>query len=521
MTDFHQSEVSGQHLINQKWQGSATKFASIDPIKNEPTSWLFSEASFEDVAKATSVANEAFKIYRKTSNTIKADFLEAIAEEIQSSSEKIIFTANIESGLPIARLQGETGRTCNQLRLFASHLRQPSDLRFVDSAQPQRSPLPKPESRLSYIPLGPVAVFGASNFPLAFSTAGGDTASALAAGCPVIVKGHPAHPGTSELVAQAISRAISRSNVPSGVFALLQSSKPEVASALVKNADIKAVGFTGSLNVGRILADTCAARLEPIPFYGELGSVNPQFLLPEIINKSAEQLATTQVQSLMMGHGQFCTSPGVVIAKSGADLERYKSTLTEVLQQQISAPMLTIGIAETYQSQTKQFAENPSVTLIGKGQQPLAEHHIQPLAYSISATDFSSDTNLRQEIFGPCVVIVEYADEQQAQLVTDALEGQLTASVHGTHAELIKHSDLIESISYKVGRIIFNQMPTGVEVCYSMSHGGPYPASTDIKTTSVGIRAIDRFQRPICFQNAPAAIVPEDVQDSYQHLIVK
>ena len=521
MTDLTNIEISGQHLINQSWHGIATDFKSMNPVTNTENQWQFAEATVEDVELATNIASEAFKTYRQKSTAERADFLDAIADEIQNLSEEIITVANIETGLPIARLQGETGRTCNQLKLFANHLRQPTDLRYIDQAQPQRSPVPKPESRLSYIPLGPVAVFGASNFPLAFSTAGGDTASALAAGCPVIVKGHPAHPATSELVSRAIDAAISKTNMPSGVFALLQSSKPEVASCLVKSSNIKAVGFTGSLNVGRILADTCAARPEPIPFFGELGSINPQFVLPELLSQSAEQLAVTQVQSMMMGHGQFCTSPGVVIAKSGADLERYKATLSEELKQQAAAPMLTLGIAKTYQKQTQALIQNSEVTLIGQGQASTAEHHTQPLAFTTNATQFIADETLRHEVFGPSVVIVEYQDDAQAEQLAEALEGQLTASIHGLETEINAQSQLVEIVSYKVGRIIFNQMPTGVEVCYSMNHGGPYPASTDVKTTSVGVRAMDRFQRPICFQNAPSSALPVDVTESYQHLIVK
>ncbi len=521
MTELQSIKLSGQHLINQSWHGKADGFKSFNPVANTENHWQFAEAATQDVDLAAKHASEAFKAYRQKSATQRADFLDAVADEIQNLSEQIIAVANIETGLPVARLQGETGRTCNQLKLFATHLRQPTDLRYIDKARPERTPLPKPETRLSYLPLGPVAVFGASNFPLAFSAAGGDTASALAAGCPVIVKGHPAHPATSELVAKAVNTAIIKTDMPSGVFALLQSSKPEVASSLVKNSNIKAVGFTGSLNVGRILADACAARPEPIPFFGELGSINPQFLLPELLNQSAEQLALTQVQSMMMGHGQFCTSPGVVITESGADLERYKATLSEELKQQASAPMLTIGIAKSYQKQTQAFIQNSALTLIGQGQTPAEEHHTQPLAFTTTAERFIADDSLRHEVFGPCVVIVEYQTEAEARRIAEALEGQLTASVHGSEADIKANLTLIELISYKVGRIIFNQMPTGVEVCYSMNHGGPYPASTDVKTTSVGVRAMDRFRRPICFQNAPSAVLPVDAQDSYQHIIVK
>ncbi len=514
-------KLTGQHLIDGKWIGGDNVFFSHNPVLNQKLEWQFYEATVQDVEHAVQAASSAFQSYRSTTPIQRADFLEAIATELNSDIENIVAVAHIETGLPLARLQGETGRTCNQLKLFAQHLRNPTEPRYVDKADLNRSPMPKADSRLGYIPLGPVVVFGASNFPLAFSTAGGDTASALAAGCPVIVKGHPAHPATTELVAKAISRAITLCSINPGVFSVLQSSLPEIAASLVTQNNVAAVGFTGSLKVGRILADLCAARATPIPFLGELGSVNPQFLLSNVLDNNAESLAITQVQSLMMGHGQFCTSPGIIIGLASQGLERYKATVSEEISQQNSAPMLTSGIAKTYQQQVFNLEQCEGVTVVGKGINPEKTHHTQPIVFSTSAASFNQTAHLRDEVFGPCALIVECADITEMQSVVDHIEGQLTASVHGLDSDLNQSRSLIESISYKVGRIIFNQMPTGVEVCYSMNHGGPYPASTDVRSTSVGVSAINRFLRPICYQNSPTYLLPTDLQDSFSNLIVK
>ncbi|RLV58358.1 aldehyde dehydrogenase (NADP(+)) [Parashewanella curva] len=504
-------DVLGQHFINQQWIGSGPSFPSYDPIANKESPWTFFEATETQVEQAVQAAHNAFIKYRQTTPEQRATFLEAIAQEIETLKADIIQAAMLETGLPEARLQGEAGRTCNQLLMFANFLRQPNTDVQIDTADPNRSPLPKPDTRLSYLPLGPVVVFGASNFPLAFSTAGGDTASALAAGCPVIVKGHPLHAATSELVTKAIEKAVIKSQVPSGVFNLLQSSKPDTAAAIVKHPLIKAVGFTGSLKVGRILADLCAQRNEPIPFYGELGSTNPQVLLPNQLETNAESLATTQVQSMMMGHGQFCTSPGLLIALKGNSLERYKNKLALVMKEQESAPMLSSSIASQYQEKTSSLASHLATLTIAEGNAPSKEHHTQPKCFCVSANAFLQESMLQQEVFGPCSIIVECNDTDELLRVISKLEGQLTASIHGDQVDIEQHKNIIHELSYKVGRLIFNQMPTGVEVCHSMNHGGPYPASTDVKTTSVGIKAINRFLRPICFQNAPTSILPNEL----------
>ncbi|WP_133406610.1 aldehyde dehydrogenase (NADP(+)) [Parashewanella tropica] len=505
-------DILGQHFISQQWIATHTNFPSYDPVANEKSPWTFNQATASLVDQAAQAANNAFVNYRQTTPEQRASLLEAIAQEIETSKADIIKVAMRETGLPEARLQGETGRTCNQLLMFANYLRQPNTSVEIDIADPNRSPLPKPDTRLSQLPIGPVAVFGASNFPLAFSTAGGDTTSALAAGCPVIVKGHPLHAATSELVTKAIEKAIIKTQMPSGVFNLIQSNKPEIATALVKHRLIKAVGFTGSLKVGRILADLCAQRDEPIPFFGELGSVNPQVILPNQLETEAQTLAETQVQSMMMGHGQFCTSPGLIIALKGNSLERYKETISKVMGQQSSAPMLSAGIASQYQQQTTRLAENHKTQLIAKGIPPEMEHHTQPKCFCVTAAALLQDKLFQQEVFGPCAIIVECNDNQELLQIIAQLDGQLTASIHGNDKDIEQYQSIIHELSYKVGRIIFNQMPTGVEVCYSMNHGGPFPASTDVKTTSVGVKAINRFLRPICFQNAPTSMLPNELR---------
>ncbi|MCK8043903.1 aldehyde dehydrogenase (NADP(+)) [Shewanella sp. 1CM18E] len=509
MTDFNNVNITGQHFINGDWTDQITEFASNNPVTNQALPFKFANASNDNVKSATSAAKRAFTQYRSLAPARRAEFLNAIADEIQADMTLITETAHLETGLPMARLQGETGRTCGQLRLFAGNLVNPIDTRYVDLANPERAPLPKPDTRLSTLPLGPVAVFGASNFPLAFSTAGGDTASALAAGCTVVVKGHPAHAATSELVSKAIERAAHQCDMPAGVFNLVQGVTPEVSTQLVTDSAIKAVGFTGSLKVGRILADLCAARAEPIPFYGELGSTNPQFILPELLEQQAQELASTQVQSMLMGHGQFCTSPGVIVAIKGDSLNRYKATLAQDIAAQSAASMLTAGIASVYQSQIDILLSNPKVELIAQGESSPANHFTRPAALNVSANDFLASSDIQQEVFGPCAILVECDDAAQMLLIAEQLEGQLTASIHGLEAELVNNQTLIEALAFNVGRLIFNQMPTGVEVCHSMNHGGPYPASTDSRTTSVGSAAMARFERPICYQNMPQAILPE------------
>jgi 2,5-dioxopentanoate dehydrogenase len=493
-------QITGKSLIAGEWTGQAEQscFNSFSPAENETLPQQFYQATEAQLEQAVIAASEAFRSYRKTTPEQRAAFLENIADEILNLGDELLQLTHKETALPMARLQGERGRTVNQLRAFAQGLRDPLDKVIEDSADPDRQPQPKPATVLEMLPLGPVAVFGASNFPYAFSTLGGDTASALAAGCPVVVKAHPAHPGTGELMARAISSAIARCDMHPGVFSMLQSSEPHLSHQLVKASGIKAVGFTGSHAVAKQLQKTITQRSEPIPFYGELGSINPQVVLTQLAEAQATELAEGLCQSMLMGNGQFCTSPGVWFVPAGC--EEFNRAAQTYLSQQSSGPLLTPGILQSYRQQTETLSINPKLKVLARGKQDKA-YHAQAHLFCAKGEDFVANTQLRQEVFGPGALIVTYDSHSQLLQMIESLEGQLTASFHGTSLDIQESADLIESMSYKVGRLIFNQMPTGVEVCASMNHGGPYPASTDVRTTSVGLTAMRRFQRPICYQN--------------------
>ncbi|AZQ10308.1 aldehyde dehydrogenase (NADP(+)) [Shewanella khirikhana] len=510
------TDLCGLNFFGHQWQGKEAGFARFNPQTNEQLPERFAEADASDVNAAALAAEQAFWAYQQTSDTQRAALLNAIANELEQDAELIVPMAMLESGLPEARIRGELGRTTGQLRLFAAVLTEPYDTFLMDEANPGRTPLPKPELKLGQLPLGVVAVFGASNFPLAFSTAGGDTASALAAGCAVIVKGHPAHPGTSERVTRAIARAIDATGMPKGLFSLLQGASPALSTALVEHPLVKAVGFTGSLKVGRILADRCALRPEPIPFYGELGSVNPQLLLPGKLAADATSLAEAQVNSMMMGHGQFCTSPGLIITVKGAGLDTYLAALVDNLTAQSANAMLSQGICHAYNSAVETMLSE--VDILAQGQAAQAAHQSRPLLAKISAAKLMAKPELLDEIFGPFALVAICESHAELQALVAALPGQLTASVHGQEDEVAAFADIIQRLSFKVGRIIFNQMPTGVEVARAMNHGGPYPASTDSRSTSVGTEAMKRFVRPICYQNMPDSLLPEALKSTSTRL---
>ncbi|QSX28745.1 aldehyde dehydrogenase (NADP(+)) [Shewanella cyperi] len=504
-------ELNGGHYIQGRWHQSGEHFHRMAAASNQALPEPFYDANDTDVDAAVTAAEAAFWLYQQKSAAERAELLDTMAEELLADGAEIVAMAMLESALPQARLQGELGRTCNQLRLFAAALRDPMEPVIVDRAQPERTPLPKPDMRLGQLPLGPVAVFGASNFPLAFSTPGGDTASALAAGCSVVVKGHPAHPGTSELCTRAIARAIEKCDMPQGLFSLLQGHNPGLSTALVSHGAIKAIGFTGSLKVGRILADCCAARAEPIPFYGELGSINPQLLLPGMLEAHAEQLAQNQVTAMLLGQGQFCTNPGLLLAIKGPGLERFIATASNALAEQGAGAMLTAGIANAYRQGVESLL--PQLELLAQGQAIAASHQTRPTLAKVSGKALLANPALRQEIFGPFALLAVCDSADELLNVISALEGQLSASVHGLEEELADFGPHIQRLAFKVGRLIFNQAPTGVEVCHAMQHGGPYPASTDSRSTSVGSGAMKRFLRPICYQNMPQALLPEPLKD--------
>ena len=500
--------LTGKHLIAGEWSGGRETFVSSPAHGDTHT---FSIGTAEDVDKAVKAAEDAFWSYGYSSRKERAAFLEAIADEIEARGEEITAIGTSETGLPEARLQGERGRTTGQLRLFASHILKGDYLdRRHDEALPDRAPLPRPDLRMIERPIGPVAVFGASNFPLAFSTAGGDTASALAAGCPVVVKGHPAHPGTGEIVAQAIDAAIKKTGMHPGVFSLIQSNGIEVGQALVQHPLIKAVGFTGSLGAGRALFDLCAAREEPIPFFGELGSVNPMFLLPEAMKARGTEIAKGWAGSLTMGAGQFCTNPGIAIVQEGADAEAFAEQATASLKEVNAQTMLTDGIAASYRKGVERVSGETGVRELLTSTCDL--RNASPYLYQVSGDDWVANHALAEEVFGPMGIIVTAKDAAQVEAIAKSLEGQLTCTIHMDDGDTEEAKKLVPVLERKAGRILVNGFPTGVEVADAMVHGGPYPASTNFGATSVGTLAIRRFLRPVSYQNMPEALLPEDLR---------
>ena len=495
----------GKHLLAGEWTDSATRFAS-SPAHGPAHE--FAAGTVELVDRACEAAEDASWRYGATTREARAAFLDAIADEIEARAEAITEIGTQETGLPAARLQGERGRTTGQLRLFAEHIRKGDHLdRRRDPALPDRQPAPRPEIVMIQRPIGPVAVFGASNFPLAFSTAGGDTAAALAAGCPVVVKGHSAHPGTGEIVAKAIKAAVERTGMPKGVFSLIQGGNRKVGEALVQHPRIKAVGFTGSLAGGRALFDLCAARPEPIPFFGELGSVNPMFLLPHALRSRAEALGQGWSGSLTMGAGQFCTNPGLAVVIDGANADRFVAATRAALERVAPQTMLTDGIAAAYREGQARFTTRNSVrpVLVTRSDGRSAA----PNLFETSGAEFLRDHALGEEVFGPLGLVVRVGSHDEMQALALGLEGQLTATLHMDDADIEAARDLLPVLERKAGRVLVNGFPTGVEVGEAMVHGGPYPASTNFGATSVGTLAIRRFLRPVAYQNVPAELLPE------------
>ncbi|CUJ97207.1 NADP-dependent fatty aldehyde dehydrogenase [Ruegeria denitrificans] len=497
--------LTGKHLIAGEWVGSEATFAS-DPAHGP--SHEFAVGTPAHVDAAAQAAEEAFATFGWSTRGKRAALLYRIADEIDARGDAITQIGCQETGLPEARLQGERGRTVGQLRLFADHIeaREYLDKRH-DPALPDRAPLPRPDLRMIQRPLGPVAVFGASNFPLAFSVAGGDTAAALAAGCPVIVKGHPAHPGTGEIVAQAIDAAVKATGNPAGTFSLIQSDGIGVGTALAQHSLIRAVGFTGSLRAGRALFDLCAQRPEPIPFFGELGSVNPMFVLPRAAATRGAEIGTGWAGSLTMGAGQFCTNPGIAIVVDGPDAEALQFAAQTALNETAEQTMLTNGISDAYRKGVADFAAGTGVSHIVRNES--APRQAAPNLFSVSGEDWVADDSLHHEVFGPAGIIVRVRDEDQMLDIAGAIEGQLTCTLHMDADDAETARKLVPVLERKAGRLLANGFPTGVEVCDSMVHGGPYPASTNFGATSVGTLSIRRFLRPVCYQNIPANLLPD------------
>ncbi|MFC3653692.1 aldehyde dehydrogenase (NADP(+)) [Dyella humi] len=506
--------LSGKLLLGAaQTMGSAGTFHAVNPATGETLEPSFGLATHDDVERACQLAAGAFDTYRETEPEVRAQFLETIATQIEALGDVLIERAMAETGLPRARLEGERGRTCNQLRLFATVVRAGDATGArIDPALPERKPLPRADLRMRRIAVGPVVVFGASNFPLAFSVAGGDTASALAAGCPVVVKAHSAHPGTSELVGLAIQRAVAQCALPEGVFSLLFARK-NVASALVAHPHIQAVGFTGSRAGGLALRRIALERPQPIPFYGELSAVNPVFLLPHALEARGAALGPAFVASLTLGAGQFCTNPGLLFAIDSPGLNAFVDAAVAALQTASAQTMLTPGIQEAYEQGVAQLAKEHNVHCLARGQ-TASQHTAQAGFFATDAGSFIAQPNLHEEVFGATALLVRCKDAAELRALAETLEGQLTATLHLDSADTALAGTLLPVLERKAGRILANGWPTGVEVCHAMVHGGPWPATTDARSTSVGTAAIERFLRPVCYQDLPPALLPAAVQDS-------
>lgn len=504
--------LTGKMLIGQQSVcGHRDAIRAINPATNTPLEPAYACGDEQHVDQACALAWAAFDAYRETTLADRAALLETIASHIEALGDELIERACAETGLPRARIEGERGRTCGQLRAFARTVRLGEwlDVR-VDTAQPQRQPMPRADLRQRHIALGPVAVFGASNFPLAFSVAGGDTASALAAGCPVIVKAHNAHPGTSELVGRAIAQAVKECGLSEGVFSLLYGAGNEVGIALVRDPRIKAVGFTGSRSGGIALCQAAQARPEPIPVYAEMSSINPVYLFPAALEARSEALAEGFIASLTQGAGQFCTNPGLVIALQGAALDRFIQSASERLSRCPSQTMLTPGIFSAYETGLKTLAQHAHIA--AKGLPATGPNQGQGHLFVTQAEAFLNNEHLQAEVFGAASLVVQCRDVEQMRQVSEHLEGQLTATLHMDDHDLPQARALLPVLERKAGRLLVNGWPTGVEVCDAMVHGGPFPATSDARSTSVGTAAILRFLRPVCYQDFPDTLLPTALQ---------
>ncbi|TFF34321.1 aldehyde dehydrogenase (NADP(+)) [Mucilaginibacter psychrotolerans] len=491
-------------------------FKAMSPASNTELEGDFSAATAADADAAMQLADKAFAVYRHTDAKTKAAFLRSIAEGITALGDELLNRCAAETGLPIPRLTGERGRTTGQLNMYANLLEEGSWVdAVVDTAIPDRTPLPRVDIRKMLVPIGPAVVFGASNFPMAFSVAGGDTVSALAAGCPVVVKAHPAHPGASALVAEVIMQAAKKHNLPDGVFSHLFDDGYTVGETLVKHPKTKIVTFTGSLKGGMALVKMARERDEPIPVFAEMGSINPVILLPQALQNRAEELAKTYGESITMSAGQFCTNPGLLLAVKSEGLDRFKAALGSAIVNVNSATMLTAGICSNYQKLSKERMGSDEVVVIGKSEKLNTESANQALAVvsEIAASDFLADEKFKEEVFGPYSMLVVADDVAQLETVIGSLQGQLTATIMAEREELAMYETMIDKLSAIAGRVILNGPPTGVEVGNAMQHGGPFPATSDSRFTSVGTGAIKRFVRPVAWQNWDNALLPDALKD--------
>ncbi len=510
--------ITGQNYIagTISRQGIKT-FTSVNPNTKQAGDIKFHNATSAEINQAVQQAVSAFAITKNYSATQLAELLDTVADEIEALGDELLETANWETGLGMPRLTGERGRTTGQLRAFGKLLREGSYVEaIIDTAQPNREPVPRPSIRHMLIPLGPVAVFSASNFPFAFAVAGGDTASAFAAGCPVIVKGHPSHPATSELFAQAINSATDKQGFPKGFFSLIQGNTIEVGQQLVQHPDIEAVGFTGSLRGGRAIFDTASQRPKPIPVYAEMGSTNPTVILPNAISARGEEIADGLVNSVTLGTGQFCTNPGVVFVVDNEQSQAFILSVTQKMLAKQPATLLNSAIERGLARTVNQTKTKASVEVLLGGEAITTSENFcySHTVMQTTSSAFRDDIDLQEEHFGPVTLFVLCDSLNDLQATLHHLHGNLTSTIHAEQTDLETANTLYNLLQEKAGRLIWNGFPTGVEVVYSMHHGGPYPATTAPATTSVGMTAIKRFMRPVAFQNLPDVLLPDALKDT-------
>lgn len=504
--------IGHNYIGGERLASGSIQHKSIDASSGEALPYTFTQATVDEVDAAAMAAAAAYPSYRKLSAVRRAQFLEAIADEIDALGDEFVALVTQETALPAARIQGERGRTSGQMRLFAKVLRRGDFYGArIDRALPDRQPLPRPDLRQYQIGVGPVAVFGASNFPLAFSTAGGDTASALAAGCPVVFKAHSGHMATAECMADAILRAAQKTGMPQGVFNMIFGSG--VGEALVKHPAIQAVGFTGSLKGGRALCDLAAARAQPIPVFAEMSSVNPVVVLPAALQVRGASIAKELAASVALGCGQFCTNPGLVLGIRGAEFSDFIAQLADAIAAQPAQTMLNAGTLKSYAAGVAQLHAHPQVSHLA-GAEQAGKQAVSQLFKADVHMLLEGDHLLEEEVFGPTTIVVEVADQAQLSHALHSMHGQLTATLIAEREDLNTYLDLLDLLEIKAGRVLLNGYPTGVEVCDSMVHGGPYPATSDARGTSVGSLAINRFLRPVCYQNYPDDVLPQALQNA-------
>lgn len=511
-------QLHAEHIIagDTSRDGDGPEFFGIDPSSGEELAPGYVDATADEVDRALEAADRAHRLVKRISRERRATLLETIADALEDLGDELLERAGAETGLPEPRLRGERGRATAQLRMFAGVVRDGwwLDAR-IDHAQPDRKPIPKPDTRHLQIPIGPVVIFGASNFPLAFSVAGGDTVSALAAGCPVVVKAHPNHPGTSEMVGRAIAGAVADAGFPEGTFSLLHGAGHDTGLAMVRHPLARAVGFTGSFAGGKAIFDAAVRRPEPIPVYAEMGSVNPVFVLPGAARERGDEIARGLQTSVTLGVGQFCTNPGLVFAREDDAAEHLRKRFAELIGDAPDATLLHAGIRRGFEEGIERVESVAGVKREGR---PLADAGpgraaATPTLFWTDSTTFLAHEALTAEVFGPSSIMVSCDSLERMVEVAESLEGQLTATLHGTDEDLEQAADLVAVLEDRAGRLVVNGYPTGVEVCDSMNHGGPYPATTHSQSTSVGSLAIRRFVRPVCYQDFPAGLLPPELRD--------